>query len=156
MSVVRLFAIAWLAVAPLALATESSDRAAIEAEAQAWTKAFNARDANALLALATDDLILLDSNGPPLSGSRAREAWKKALGAAQGEVTNVSKEIVVAGEVAWRIAALGNATKQGQVLEIWRRVGGGWKLHRQMSSNLLMQSNLLPAPTEPVLDRPTN
>lgn len=157
MSIARLFVIAWLSVlgaASPALATESTDRAAIETAAQAWTKAFNTRDANALLALATEDLIVLDANNPPLSGARARDAWKKALGKAQGQVTNVSKEIVIAGDVAWRIAALGNANRQGQVLEIWRRVGGGWKIHRQMSSNVLTQPNLLPAPTEPVLDRP--
>jgi ketosteroid isomerase-like protein len=151
----RLLAVAALAAigaAPLALATESSERAAVEAAAQAWAKAFNARDANALIALATEDLVVLDANGPPMSGGRAREAWKKALGAGRGQVTSVSKEVVIAGDVAWRIAALG----QGQALEIWKRVGGEWKIHRQMSSNLLTQSNLLPTPTEPVLDRPAN
>jgi ketosteroid isomerase-like protein len=147
-----LLAIAWVGFAPLALATESSDRVAIEAAAQAWAKAFNARDPNALLAVATEDLIVLDANGPPMSGARAREAWKKALGASPGKIVSVSKEIVVAGDVAWRIAALG----QGQALEIWKRVGGEWKIHRQMSSNVLARSNLLPVPTEPVLDRPTN
>src|SRR5687767_15844005 len=91
-----LLAIAWFAgvgIAPVALATESADRAAIEAAAQAWTKAFNARDANALLAVASDDLVLLNGSSAPMSGSRARDAWKKALGSGQGQLTNVSKEI---------------------------------------------------------------
>jgi ketosteroid isomerase-like protein len=154
-NVARLMAIAGLAligVAPLALATESADRAAIEAAAQAWAKAFNARDPNALLALASEDLIVLDANNPPMTGARAREALKKALGAAQGQLTSTSKEIVITGDMAWRIAAFG----QGQALEIWRRVGGQWRLHRQMSANVLTQPKLLPAPTEPVLDRPAN
>lgn len=155
MSVARLLAIAWFAVlgvAPLALASEATDRAAIEAAAQGWVRAFNAGDANALLAVATDDLVLLDASGPPMSGVRAREAWKKAMGASRGQLTSVTKEIVIAGDVAWRIAAL----KEGQALEIWQRVGGEWKIHRQMSSNLLTHSNVLPPPSEPVLDRPTN
>jgi ketosteroid isomerase-like protein len=143
---------AWLGIAPLALASESSDRASIEAAAQAWVKAFNARDAKALLTVATDDLVLIDSSGPPMSGARAREGWKKAMGASQGQLTSVTKEIVIAGDVAWRIAAL----KQGQALEIWQRVGGEWKIHRQMSANLLTQSNVSQPPSEPVLDRPTN
>jgi ketosteroid isomerase-like protein len=154
-----LLAIAWFAgvgIAPVALATESADRAAIEAAAQAWTKAFNARDTNALLAVASDDLVLLDGSSAPMSGPRARDAWKKALGSGQGQLTNVSKEIVIAGDVAWRIAALKDAARQGQALEIWKRVGGEWKIQRQMSSNLLNPSNLLPTPTEPVLDRPAN
>jgi ketosteroid isomerase-like protein len=148
-------AFAAIAVAPLALANESADRAAIEAAAQTWIKAFNARDANALLALATDDLILLNPNSPPATGARAREVWKKWVGGAQGPLTSTSKEIVVAGEVAWRIASLGDAKMRSQVLEIWKRVGGEWKIHRQMSSNLLTPG-LVPAPTEPVLDRPAN
>jgi ketosteroid isomerase-like protein len=145
-------ALAAIAFAPLALATESADRAAIEAAAQAWAKAFNARDPNALLALATEDLIVLDTNNPPMSGARAREAWKKAVGSAQRPLTSTSKEIVIDDDVAWRIAALG----QGQALEIWKRVGGQWKIHRQMSSNVLTQPKLLSPPSEPVLDRPAN
>lgn len=155
MSIARLLAIAWfigLGVAPVALAGEASDRAAIEAAAQAWVKAFNARDAKALLAVATEDLILLDANGPPVSGERAREAWKKAMGASQAQLTSVTKEIVITGDSAWRIAAM----KQGQAFEIWQRVGGEWKIRRQMSANLLTQSNVLQPPSEPVLDRPTN
>jgi len=153
-SVARLLAIAWIAslgIVPEALATEAADRAAIEVAAQAWAKAFNTRDVNTLLALATEDLIVIDAN-TSMTGARAREAWKKAVGAAQGQITSSSKEIVVADDVAWRIAALG----KGQTLEVWKRVGGGWKLHRQMSPNLLAPSNLLSPPSEPVLDQPTN
>jgi ketosteroid isomerase-like protein len=154
-NVARWFAIAGFAclgVAPAALASESTDRAAIEAVAQAWVQAFNARDAKALARFATEDLVLIDANGPPMSGARAREAWTKASGASQGKITSVSKEIVIAGDVAWRIAAL----RQGPALEIWKRVGGAWQIHRQMSSNLLTQPSLLPPPSEPVLDRPAN
>jgi len=157
--VARLLLIAWLVsacVASPAFATESADRAAIEAAAQAWAKAFNARDANALLTVATDDLVLIDGSSAPTTGARARDAWKKALGSGQGQLTNVSKEIGIAGDVAWRIAVLKDAARRGSVMEIWKRVGGEWKIHRQMSSSLLSPSNLLPTPTEPVLDRPAN
>lgn len=145
-------ALAAIALVPLTFATEPSDRAAIEAAAQAWVKAFNAGDTKALLALATADLVVLDANQPPMTGPRAREAWMKSVVAARGQLTSTSKEIEIAGDVAWRIAALG----RGQVLEIWQRVGGQWKIHRQMSSNVLTPSNLLPPPSEPVLDRPEN
>jgi len=150
--VARLLAIVWIAslgVVSQAFASESADHAAIEATAQAWIKAFNARDERTLSALATEDSIVLDANTPPVTGVRAREAWKKAV---TGPVTSTSKEIVIDGDIAWRVAVLG----KGQALEIWKRVGGEWKLHRQMSSNLLTQSNLLSPPAEPVLDRPTN
>lgn len=143
---------------------QTADRAAIEAAAQAWAKAFNARDANALLALATEELVLLDPSLPPASGADARAALKKAMGRAQGHITSASKEIVVTGDVAWRIAAFSHRKPAGampahsQALEIWKRVGTQWKLHRQMSSNILTQPTRVPRPLppDPVLDRPVN
>ena len=44
------------------------------------------------------------------------------------------------------------------MLEIWKRVKGEWKLHRQMSSTLLVPPRMLPRPLppEPVLDKPAN
>jgi ketosteroid isomerase-like protein len=151
-------------ISPVLLADEAADRVALEAAAQAWTKAFNARDTGALLALVTHDVVLLDPGVAPVSGKEAaREALAQALGAAQGEVTAATKEIVINGELAWRIGALthklpiGGAASHGQLLEIWKRVNGEWKLHRQMSSGILAQPKLLPRPlpSEPILDTPT-
>lgn len=153
-----------LGVSPLVLATEASDRAALEAAAQAWIKAFNARDAEALVALTTEDVVLLDADVPPISGRKAaRAAWQQALGAAQGQVASATKEIVITGDVAWRIGAFahklpnGDAASRGQSLEIWKRMNGQWKIQRQMSSSILAQPKLLTRPpSEPILDAPRN
>jgi len=157
--------IAWLTclcVARPALAQQdAADRAAIESVAQAWARAFNSRDSKSLLALATEDVVLVDPSLPPASGPGAREAWKKALAAAKGQIISDSKEIVIAGDVAWRIAAFthrapsGEVLSRGQSLEIWKRVGGGWMIHRQMSSSVLTRSPQ-PQPPDAALDRPTN
>lgn len=154
-----------LSVASMALADDAADRAALEAAAQAWTKAFNARDTDAVMALATTDVVLLDPSVAPVSGRKAaRAAWAHALGAAKGQLANSTKEAVIAGDVAWRIGSLahqlpnGDVVSRGQSLEIWKRENGKWKLHRQMSSSLLAQPRLLPRPlpSEPVLDAPRN
>ena len=153
-----------LGLSPMALADEAADRAALEAATQAWIKAFNARDVDALVALATPDVVLLDSNVPPVSGRQAaRASWARALVAASGEVTSATKEAVIAGDVAWRIGAFahkapnGTVASRGQSLEIWKRVNGAWKMHRQMSSSLLAQPGVQPRiPSEPVLDKPVN
>jgi hypothetical protein len=70
---------------------------------------------------------------------------------------------VIAGSFAWRIAALTRKLPDGnrqssQSLEIWKRVDGEWKLHRQMSSNLLAEPGMAPRPmpSQPVLDKPSN
>jgi ketosteroid isomerase-like protein len=163
-SIRRLFALLLvLGITPVVLANESADRAAIEAAAQAWIKAFNARDADTLVALTTEDVVLLDATLAPVSGHKAAHGvLQRAVGASTSLVTTATKEIVIAGDVAWRIGAFthkpppnGFAPGHGQSLEIWKRVNGQWKMHRQMSSTLLAQPKPSP-PSEPVLDRPTN
>ena len=154
-----------LGISPLAVAVEAADRAALEAATQAWIASFNARDVDAVVALMTEDVILMDPYIPPVRGRQAaRKAWAAAIGAAKGRVTTATKELVIAGDIAWRIGTFvheprdsGVPAPAGQSLEIWKRVNGKWKLHRQMSSTLLTAPRLVrPVPSEPVLDRPPN
>jgi len=153
-----------LVVSPLVHADDAADRAALEAAAQAWVKAFNARDPDAMMAVTTQDVVLLDPDATPVSGRKAaRAAWARTLSAAQGQITSATKEAVIAGPIAWRIGALARKLpngdlRSGQSLEIWKRESGQWKLHRQMASNLLAEANMAPRPmpSAPVLDKPAN
>ena len=152
-----------LVVSPLVLADETADRAALEATAQAWIKAFNARDVDSLTALVTEDVVLLDPSIAPVSGRKAAQlALQQSLAAARGQIATATKEIVIAGNVAWRIGSIAHdlpksdLMSRGQSLEIWQRIGGAWKIHRQMSSGILVRPKLLPRPlpSEPILDTP--
>ena len=145
-----------------AAADATADGAAIEALAQSWAKAFNQHDAQAMLAIATEDVVLLDARMPAISGKRAaRAALNQSLASGSGRITSSTKEITVIGDIAWRVAAVaqrmrhGNVIARSQLLEIWKRDSGQWKLHRQMSSGILTRPNVLgrPRPSEPVLDR---
>lgn len=149
-----------LGLAPPATASESAVRGAVEAAAQSWIQACNAGNLDALLRLSSADVILLDPQLPPVSG---RAAARQALSqAAPGVVfSTVTKEITVAGAIAWRIGTLtqtsvsGQVVNRGQSLEIWKRVQGAWQLHRHMSGNLLTPSaELQLPPSGPVLDAP--
>ena len=162
---VRVLLLLWclLGISPLAFADEATDRAAIEAAAQAWTEAFNARDVDALLALSTEDVVLMDPRISPVSGrAAARRAVLQAFTTASSAVTTATKEISIAGDIAWRMSALDHtstrleAMSRGQSLEIWKRAGGAWRLHRHMSSSLLARPKLFPSPppSEPVLNAP--
>ena len=154
------------AAPPAAVAGEAADRLAIEAAGQAWAAAFNARDADAMAAFATDDVVLLDPNEAPVIGRKAaRAAWSRTVTAAHGKVSIATKEISLSGNVAWRIGALtqrqpgGAISGRSRFLEIWKRVGYQWKLHRRMPANdLLPLPRLPPKPplSEPVLDAPVN
>jgi ketosteroid isomerase-like protein len=160
---IRLLAIAvsLFTIAPATFANDKAKRSAIETAAQSWAKAFTARNADAMVALATDDVVLLDARIPPVSGREgARNAWRGAARRSGGQLTTTTKETEIVEDVAWRIAALayklpsGEVVNHGQALEIWKQVDGEWKLHRQMSS-LLSSSTIVrkPLPSEPVLDK---
>lgn len=160
---IRLLALALcLGTAPMVGADEAADRAAIEATAQAWIKTFNERRTERLLTLTTPDIVLLDAGPAPVSGQAAAlETWRRASGAAQGQLAAATKEIVIAGDMAWRIGALvhklpgGKEENRGQSLEIWQRVNGKWLLHRQMAAGIFVPPQLQPLlpPYGPMLDK---
>jgi ketosteroid isomerase-like protein len=140
-----------------AVADEVADRAAIEAAAQAWMNAYNAQDVDALIAMSTDDVSLLDPTMPTVKGAQAaRKALQNAT--AKHPVTSRTEEIVINGDIAWRVAALkqktsGANSRTAPMLEIWQRGEGRWKLRRQMSSGLLARAPLLRQPgPQPRLD----
>jgi uncharacterized protein (TIGR02246 family) len=147
-------------------ADEPADRAALEAASQAWAAAFNGRDADGMIALATPDVVAIEPNAAPASGRDAvRAAWSRAACAARSRMTIATKEIVVTGALAWKISAVTHTQPGGAVvgrshlLEIWQKADGRWKIHRQLSSGELAGRPALqprPVPPEPVLDKPVN
>lgn len=155
-----------LGVTPAAPADEPADRATLEAGAQAWAAAFNARDADAMAALATADVVSFEAHAPPASGREAvRAAWQQAASVAKTRIAITTKETAITDGFAWKISAVvytspgGGVASRGHLLEIWQRIDGQWKIHRQMSSGELAGRPRLeprPVPSEPVLDKPGN
>lgn len=145
----------------MCMADDTVDRRAIESSAQQWVTAFRAQNATALASLSTADVLVLNGNGRPLQGAMAAsQAWIRAAAMTADTLVSATKEIVISGDAAWRVALLsyqqpGGEKHQGQALEIWKRTNDGWKLNRQMSSNII-EASLRPVPSEPVLDRPTH
>jgi len=138
-----------------------SERAALEAAIHRWMAAVNAQDAATLAATMTEEVELLDGNAATVTG---REAAIRALREAvtRGKLVAVSHEIAIADDVAWHVVGLSQTQKngdvhaRGQALEIWKRVEGEWKLHRQMTTGVITPGDSLTRPPtgEPVLDRP--
>jgi ketosteroid isomerase-like protein len=140
------------------LADNTSDRAAIETAAQAWTNAYNARDVDKMLAVATESVVLMDPMLPAASGKpAAREVLEQTLSSSKQQLASTTKEIGISQDTAWRIAMVAlkdaNPRINTQALEVWQRVGGEWKLHRQMSSGILARAKLIrPRGSEPMRD----
>ncbi len=154
-----------LGVVGTAQASEAADRSALDAAQQAWVAAFNAHDADAMVALTTVDIVLLPPNAPPVRGREAvRALWHQAASAAKAHATVTNDETVVIGEFAWSMGAFthtlpnGVVVSRGKFLEIWQRVDGQWKIHRDMFSGNSPAAKPkfapIPRPSEPVLDAP--
>jgi ketosteroid isomerase-like protein len=157
---VAILAVGSLLGCTMVRAAPQSDRMALEAAMQRWTSAVNARDVNGLTAIMTDDVELLDANAATVTGRAAAIGALRDV-AIRGKLVAASREITIAGDIAWRVVGLAQRRKDGVVhargpaLEIWKRVDGEWKLHRQMAGLIAQAEPLTRPPTsEPVLDRP--
>jgi len=145
-----------------AQAAADSDRLALDAATQAWVDAFNARDADAMAALTTEDVVLLPPNADPVRGQEAvRAIWGRAVAGAKAKASVTVAETEIAGEYAWKSGSYvytlpnGVVVERGKFLEIWKRTDAGWKIHRDMySSNLPVRIPPPdPPPSQPRMDR---
>ncbi len=138
------------------------ERVALEAAIHRWTTAVNSQDVDALNATMTEDVELLANTATVTGRDAAIRALREV--ATRGKLDVTSHEITIANHFAWRVGGLtqternGDVHARGQTLEIWKRVNGKWKLHRQMATGLISPADSLsrPSPSEPVLDRPIN
>jgi ketosteroid isomerase-like protein len=148
-----------LLASTFALAADS-ERVALEAAIHRWTSAVNTQDVDTLNATMTEDVELLDNTVTVTGRDAAIRALREV--ATRGQLVATSREITIANDFAWRVVGLtqtqrnGDVQARGQTLEIWKRVKGKWKLHRQMAAGLIAPSDALsrPSPGEPVLDGP--
>jgi len=146
---------------PSSYASESEDRAALNAAGEAWVDAFNARDADAMVALTTEDVVVLPPNAEPLRGRESvRTIWRRAVASAKANARVSVEETVVSGDYAFRMGEYvytlpnGVVVERGKFLEVWRHTSDGWRIHRDMfSSNRPLQVPPPgPLPSEPRMD----
>ena len=143
-------------------AAQEPDRVALEAAIHRWLTAVNAQDVDTLTRTMTGDVELLDENAAVTGRIAAIRALREV--AMRGQLVATSREITIANDVAWHTVGFtqtqrnGDVHARGQALEIWKRVKGEWKLHRQMAAGVITPADSLtrPSPDEPVLDRPKN
>ena len=135
-------AAAWLAAtATLALssafAAGTADLAALEAVDQAWLKAFNSGNADAIAALYDEKAVLLPPHVPAVKGRAAIRDFlakemdgAKQAGAAFSLGANPTGN--VSGNMGWQSGSYTVKDKSGKVLEtgkylsVSRREGGKW------------------------------
>jgi uncharacterized protein (TIGR02246 family) len=132
----------WRAVAVLlALARPAAAddvRAAVEAGNRAFVEAFLAGDARAVAELYTEDARVVAPGSPPAVGRAEIEAfWRGVIASGVKDVALSTAHVEASGGLAVedgtvRLVAADGAVNESRYVVVWKRVDGGWRLHRDI------------------------
>ena len=147
----------WFAAAPIAMAAD--DSATIKANTEAWFKAFNAGNADAVAASYADDAVVMAPGSPPASGKAAIKQLvaKEIAGAKSGGVTLAQgklNDVGIKGDMAWHSGTYSvmkgsTAVDTGSYMEVLQKKGGKWLIVRD-----IWNSSTPPAPPAPAAAPP--
>ncbi len=123
----------------------AADMAAIHAATNAWVEAYNAGDADKIVALYADDAIMLPPDAPAASGHEAMKAYL-AADIAASKAAGVSFALDadtsgVSGDLAWHsgtfhvTGANGANLGTGKYVEVSRKTNGKWLMIRDIWNN---------------------
>jgi ketosteroid isomerase-like protein len=102
-----------------------------------WTKAYNAGDAKALMALYSDDAVLSTVQEGSFSSPTAIESfWVRDFGDTRPSSTLTLTDVYLSGELAhlegeYTVSDRGSVT-EGRYVQLWMRDGNQWRVHREM------------------------
>jgi ketosteroid isomerase-like protein len=103
---------------------------------EAWTAAYNAANAKALLALYADDAAVSTVQEGTVEGKPAVEAFWTADLAGKPSSTLTLTDVYMAAELAhlegeYKVTESGKITN-GRFIQLWMRDPEGWRIHREM------------------------
>jgi uncharacterized protein (TIGR02246 family) len=111
-----------------------------ETAVRQWEDARNSRDADAMAEVYTEDAKVLPPDAPVVEGRAAIRTFFRNLFEARPEPADFDeREIVVLGNYTWRqgiysVPLADGSIEYGKFIQLWKREGGDWKLHRSMWS----------------------
>lgn len=123
------------------MSQQSDVASAIRAVNAEFTACFNRGDLAAVAALYTNDAQLLVPNHEPFSGPAAIQAVLTGLRGDGASLALESLEVEGSGDAVAEVGrytltlADGEPADRGKFIVLWRRVGGAWRLHRDMISS---------------------
>jgi len=120
----------------------AATEATIRAGTASWNDAYNAGDVDKIVALYSDDTVVMPPNVPALSGRESLRAYLAKDIAAAKAAGLVAKDgtssVGVSGELAWHagsssvVDSSGKTVETGSYLEVWRRTNGQWLMVRDI------------------------
>lgn len=102
-----------------------------------WVKAYNAGDADALMALYADEAELaVDSRGSIQGRESIGSFWRDDFGAGKPSTALNLTDVYVAGDLAhlegeYAVTEKGTVTN-GRFVQLWTRDGNAWRIHREL------------------------
>lgn len=127
-----------LAVLGARAAATEDVRQIIEANNTGFVTDLLRGDAKALAERYTDDAVVMPPNAKAAIGTTAIEDfWASAIEAGIEDVELHTTQVESAGDLAYEdgtvtITAADGKTTQQRYLVVWKRVGGEWKMHRDI------------------------
>jgi uncharacterized protein (TIGR02246 family) len=133
---------------------KSPVREAIEAGNYFFTKHFEARDAQAIAELYTEDARVIAPGAAPAEGRAAIAAFWAAAMEGTKSVRLETRSVESDGELAFeegvvQLTANDGAQSAERYLVVWKRVGRRWHLHRDIWNAGPLPAAEPPAPVEP-------
>jgi ketosteroid isomerase-like protein len=123
-------------------ANTAADEAALRGGTDTWVKAYNAADADTIVALYADDAIVMPPGAPPAKGHSAIRDWLlKDISASQSAGVSLvlgDAETGFSGELGWHSGVFtardksGATVDTGKYCEVWRRSSGKWQMLRDI------------------------
>ena len=131
----------------LTLALVGCEKPLPDGDAAGWNEAYQSGDAAAVAAIYSEDATLLPPNQQPVAGrDEIQKAWAAMIDdGLSADVTYT--ETGSDGDIGYKVGTFaikdskGKPLDEGKFVEVWKRVDGEWKLHRD-----IYNSNLPPAP----------
>jgi uncharacterized protein (TIGR02246 family) len=128
-----------------ASAVTTADETAIRAGGDAWNTAYNGGDVDKIVALYTEDAVLMPPDAPVASGSAAiREYFAKDVAEARAAGISVKDDggtVGLTADLGWHAGkfaasdATGKTVSTGKYVELWRKKDGAWRMFRDIWNN---------------------